>query len=189
MSVSINNNLWVTIFASAFKSWVSEGTGNKTIRDISGVCKELSRMLGPVLIARRFEAGVHRLGFYSLHVTDMKKYRNELFSMVVETIKGVGTKTELRYSGENTYQYWIEKDGALIGRVAVTPVNTFWLEIEISSVRASRFIKEKTVKLFPTFDTQGWFIAVDNGVDRVVRVERPLVRAQLSQQIRSICLA
>ena len=175
--------------ASIITGSTTSGTDNKTLAMISFTCKAMDCALTPILRERRFVQGVYRIGFSANAITIMKGFRQELFSGIVNSIKTVGTKTTLRYSGQDTFLYTIEKNGVLVGRVAVTPVHGYWLEVEIYSVGRTKYIKETTLKMFPTYDTQGGFVAMDNGVDKVTRIRRALALDKLVEQIRRVCLA
>ena len=133
---------------------------------------------------------VHREHFDPFRITEMKALRQSLFDEIKATIMQVVPKTRMSYSDQDTRLYRLERDGKPIGQVAVTPVRRFWLEVEVYSANATsrRFIKEWTCTYFPTFDTQGYYLAVDTGVDPVIRVKQQACMAVLKQQINTICM-
>lgn len=150
----------------------------------------MNRAVGNILRDRMLILHVHRNHFNPFRITEMKALRQSLFEEIKATVMQVVPKIRMSYSDPDTRLYRLEKDGNLIGQVAVTPVRRFWLEVEVYSANAARhrFIKEWTCTYFPTIDTQGYYLAVDQGVKPVPRVKHSVCMSTLKQQIKAICV-
>jgi hypothetical protein len=182
-----HQDAWKLVVSKIIKI-IDSSMDNPTILMMSLACKDLKEALAPVLKKRIFTYRHNDTEYYPFFCSEMGEYRKELFSVMVNTVKWSYTKTVRLDNKEFDYRYMLKKDEKVIGLVIITLAN-YWRETEIYAVSGSKFVKNKTVKLFATFDTQGWYVAVDNGVDRVVRMKRPLVEELLERDIRSICLA
>lgn len=168
---------------------ITDETGNQTIATISCVCKELNLVVKKILWSRMIVLHVHRDYFNPFRITDMKTLRQSLFKEISDTIKQVVSNTKVSTSDQDTHLFRLENSGDLVGQVTVACVRLFWLEVEVYSVGSRRFVKEWTCVYFPTIDTRGFYLAVDNGVDPVARVRLPTCMHALRQQIRAVIRA
>lgn len=176
------------LIASIVAGTVTDATDNRTLAMIAAACKPLDKALFFILRSRRFVQGVHRVGFYADGIAAMKGYRQVLFNAIFDTVQTIGTKAVHRYTSGETYAYMIQVDGAPVGQVVITKVCGYWLEVTIYSVAEKKFAKQRTVRLFPTYDTQGRYIAVDDLVDGVKRIPHSQAVGDLERQIREVCL-
>lgn len=176
------------VLATVLGDHVTDFTSNHSLAKMSQICKAMHALFNPILKRRMFGYNVHSCNFNALAVSDMKEYRRKLRESIVQSIKTVGTNTVHQYFGHDTSLYMIRLDNAFVGQVAVTPVR-YWLKVEIYSRTEVRFVKQLTLRFFPTYDTQGKIVAVDNQVESATRMSYSSALDHLVQKIRAVCLA
>lgn len=186
--MSKSDHTWQSCVLAVLPSTITDETGNQTIVTMSCVSKAMNDAMYQHLRKRALILRVHALNFSPGRITEMKSLRQDLFNDIKSAIKAVVTKADSVPGSGETFRYNLKKGGDLVGRVAVTPVRAFWLEVEVYSVGRGRFIKQWTCTYFPTIDTQGSYLAVDTGAGQVVRKKLSTCMTILKEQVTRFCV-
>lgn len=187
--MSKTDHTWQSCVLAVLPSTITDETGNQTIVNVSCVNKAMNDAVYKQLRKRVLVLRVHAFNFSPVRISVMKELRQDLFNDIKSAIKAVVTKADSVPNRGETFLYDLKKDGGLVGRVAVTPVRAFWLEVEVYSVGRDRFLKQWTCTYFPTIDTHGSYLAVDTGAGQVVRNKLSTCMATLKEQVTLFCVA
>ncbi len=181
--------------SSIIAEGVTGATGNHQLTILSTTCKTLHNALHALLLKRRVVWKRHRIGYCPCAASNMIQYRNDLRKDIEKITVSAGYNSTRQYRGEYTVVYKLRHaNGFFAGEVAVSsiPRMDYWLEIELSSAGKGEFISQATLLMFPTYDTQGGFIAmIDNNTadGTTTRVRRDTAMDRLAEHIRRVCLS
>jgi hypothetical protein len=141
---------------------------NRILATLASICVTCDNVCVGPLRRRAVTANPHHLLFYAPYVSLMKEYRKDLKSRMFSLSKTVGDP-ELASTGFspalNGYvTEYVIKGGRDVLKVQFGEIKGFWISVKVVSR------KKTNVHFFPVFDTQGSYVAVDDGVREIYRV-------------------
>jgi len=162
--------------------------GNQTLCTLALVCKKLHKFIQPRIDQRFYTGRPHHPRVVLYDITRMKEYRQRVVEAMRVMMKGLGTNVSvdrIEVRSSPVLQFIIKTGDVYNGRVWVKPVAPSLVLVEMHSVHSQRFRKETEFPVHLTFDTQGWYVVVDDVKgNRIPRLE---FLDLLKQRITDVC--
>ena len=142
---------------------------NRILATLASICVSCDNVCVGPLRRRAVTANPHHLLFYAPYVSLMKEYRKDLKARIISLSGTVGNLGPILVSFSYKMKgyvttYVIKKNERCVTRVQFGEFKGFWISLQITGR------KRNIVHFFPVFDTQGSYVAVDDGIREIYRV-------------------
>jgi hypothetical protein len=168
----IDNPDWLQDFARKMIHYIASGeggderaVGNQTLAMFAAACKEFHQFCKPLLGPRFYTGRVHHPRINNSDVTLMKQFRADSINRLFPVMEQLAPKV-IRWPinmGETPAMEFVVKTGNTYhGRVRVKHETPASISVHVYSMSDQRFKEELEFLVYLTFDTQGWYVVLDN---------------------------
>jgi hypothetical protein len=139
--------------------------GNQTLAMFAVVCKKLNKFIQPLLDPRFYTEGVHHPRINNFDVTLMKKFRADSINRLFPVMEQLALKVirwPIDMGGTFAMEFVFKTGNTYHGRVRVKLESPASISVHVYSMSDQRFKEELEFLVYLTFDTQGWYVVLDN---------------------------
>lgn len=178
----------------SFSASYPQSFSNQALARFALVCKDGDKATRAILRTRCIVFNPHDERFNSSVVTNMKQYRREIMERMTYQIKSGERGFTRGYHGNSALTTYFITDRAAQrkGQLQIDEIRAFGLKVRLFNFDTQvgtvvkktgnnhvlyRAALDKELAFYPSHDTQGWYVTVDDGENAMYRLPGPAFSA------------